>query len=51
MCDENSLYPRVETGYAYTEIMTKELVEKFYTQSFNQGNHLFQKLSITIEKI
>ena len=28
MWDENSIYPRVETGYAYTKDMNDELVEK-----------------------
>ena len=38
MWDGNSIYPRSETGYAYTEDMKKELVEKFNTQIFNQGS-------------
>ena len=36
MWDENSIYPRIETGYAYTRDMNDELVNKFNTQNFNQ---------------
>ena len=36
MCDENSGYPKLETGYAYTEDMKQELVEKFINQNFIQ---------------
>ena len=36
MSDEKSVYPRIETGYANTEDIHDELVEKFNTQSFNQ---------------
>ena len=38
MWDENSIYPRIETGYAYTRDMNNELVEKFNTGNFNQGS-------------
>ena len=38
MWDENSIYPRVETGYAYTNDMNIELVEKFNNQTFTQGS-------------
>ena len=37
MWDENSIYPRIETGYAYTENMNDELVEKFNSGNFNHG--------------
>ena len=36
--NENSIYPRIETGYAFTEDMNDELVEKFNTGKFNQGS-------------
>ena len=36
MRDENSIYPRIITGYAYTNDMNDELVEKFKTGNFNQ---------------
>ena len=38
MWDEKSIYPRIETGYAYTKDMNDELVEKFNTVNFNQGS-------------
>ena len=50
MWDENSIYPRIEKGYAYTRDMNNELVEKFYTGNFNQGSAIW-KLNITIQKI
>ena len=42
MWDENSIYPRKETGYAYTRDMNDELVNKFNTQNFNQGSALLK---------
>ena len=36
MWDENSIYPRINTGYAYTKNMNDELVEKFRTGNFNK---------------
>ena len=38
MWDENSIYPRIETGYAFTGDMKDELVEKFINGNFIQGN-------------
>ena len=38
--DENSVYPEIETGYAYTEAMNDEFVEKFNTRIFTQGSAL-----------
>ena len=38
MWDEKSIYPRIETGYAYTRDMINELVEKFNNQTFTQGS-------------
>ena len=38
MWDENSIYPRIETGYAFTRDMNDELVEKFNTGNFTQGS-------------
>ena len=42
MWDENSIYPRTETGYAYTRDMNDELVEKFNTGNFSQGSAIFE---------
>ena len=40
--DENSIYPRIETGYAFTPDMNDELVEKFDTGNFNQGSAILK---------
>ena len=42
MWDENSIYPRIETGYAFTRDMNDELVEKIYTGNFTQGSALLK---------
>ena len=34
MYDENSIYPKIETGYVFTEDMNDELVNEFNTQTF-----------------
>ena len=36
MSDPESIYPRVETGYAFTPDMNDDLVENFIIQTFNQ---------------
>ena len=42
MSDENSIYPRIETGYAFTRDMNDELVEKFNNQTFTQGSAILK---------
>ena len=42
MWDEKSIYPRIETGYAYTPDMNDELVNKFNTGNFNQGSAILR---------
>ena len=42
MWDEKSIYPRIETGYAYTRDMNDELVEKFNNGNFNQGSAILK---------
>ena len=42
MWDENSIYPRIETGYAFTRDMNNELVEKFNNQTFTQGSAILK---------
>ena len=42
MWDEKSIYPRIETGYAYTRDMNNEIVEKFNNQTFNQGSAILK---------
>ena len=36
MWDEKSIYPRIETGSAFTQDMNNELVEKINNQTFNK---------------
>ena len=50
MWDEKSIYPRIETGYAYKRDMNDELVEKFNTSNFNQGSAIL-KIKYYIPKI
>ena len=42
MWDEKSIYPRIETGYAYKKDMNDELVNKFNTGNFNQGSAILK---------
>ena len=37
MYDEKSIYPKIETGYAFTEDMNDELVKEFNNQTFNKS--------------
>ena len=42
MWDEKSIYPRIETGYAFTRDKNDELVKKFITGNFNQGSAILK---------
>ena len=42
MWDKNSIYPKIETGYAFTRDMNDELVEKFNNQTFTQGSAILK---------
>ena len=42
MWDEKSIYPRIETGYAFTRDMNDELIEKFNTSNFTQGSAILK---------
>ena len=42
MWDENSIYPRIETGYAFTRDMNDEFVEKFNTGNFTKGSAILK---------
>ena len=42
MWDKNSIYPRIETGFTFTEDMNDELVEKFNTCNFNRGSAILE---------
>ena len=42
MSDSKSIYPRIETGYAYTPDMNDEVVKKFKKQKFSQGSAILK---------
>ena len=41
--DESSIYPWIETGYAYTNGMNDEFVEKFNSGRFTKGSAISKK--------
>ena len=42
MSDPESIYPRIETGYPFTPDMNDDIVEKFNTQTSNQGSAILK---------
>ena len=42
MCGWKAIYPRFETGYAFTRDMNDELVEKFNTGIFTRGSAILK---------
>ena len=42
MWDKSSIYPKNETGYAFTSDMNDELVQKFNNQTFTQGSAILK---------
>ena len=40
--DPESIYPRIQTGYAYTKDMNDEFVEKFNSSNFTQGSAILK---------
>ena len=42
MWNKSSIYPKIETGYAFTSEMNDELVEKFINQTFTQGSAILK---------
>ena len=42
MWDPKSIYPKIETGYAFKREMNYELVEKFNNQTFTQGSAILK---------
>ena len=42
MWDEFSIFPKIETGYAFTPDMNNEIVEKFNNQTFTQGSAILK---------
>ena len=41
---ENSIYPKIKTGYAFEKHMNNELVEKFNNQTFTEGSSAILKI-------
>ena len=39
---EKSIFPRIETGYVFTEDMNDELMERFNIQTFTQGSAILK---------
>ena len=44
MWDNESIYPRIESGYHFTPDMNDEIVQKFNTQTFTQGSAILKVL-------
>ena len=42
MSDPESIYPRRETGYAFTPDMNEDLVNKFNNQTFTQWSAILK---------
>ena len=42
MWDEKSIYPKIETGYAFTPEMNNSLVEMFNNQTFTKGSAILK---------
>ena len=42
MWDKNSIYPKIETGYAFEKHMNNELVDKFNSPAFTQGSAILK---------
>ena len=42
MWDKISLYPKIETGYAFGKYMNDEIVEKFNNQVFTEGSAILK---------
>ena len=42
MWDKSSIYPKIETGYAFTQDLNDELAENFNDQTFTQGSGILK---------
>ena len=42
MWDPKSIYPKIESGYAFTKDMNDDLVEKFNNQTFTEGSAILK---------
>ena len=42
MWEPKSIFPKIETGYAYTKDMNDELVKKINEQTFTQGSAILK---------
>ena len=51
MWDGKSIYPRIETGYPFTPDMNDEIVQKFNTQTFNQGSAILKVLYYNLKDL
>ena len=51
MWEENNIYPRTETVYAFTRDMNDELVEKFNSGNFTQGSAILKIKCYNPEKL
>ena len=51
MSDPESIYLRIETGYAFTPDMTEDLVNKYNNQTFTQGSAILKIKSYNPKKI
>ena len=56
MSDEKSVYPRIETGYAFTPDMNNDLAENFNNQTFTRGsaflkNEYYNPINIIVQLI
>ena len=51
MSDEKSVYPRIETGYAYTKDMKDEIVKKINEGLFTQGSAILKIKSFNPKKL
>ena len=49
LSDAKSIYPRLETGYAFAKDMNYILVEKFNNQTFTQGSAVLKKSNIFLK--
>ena len=50
MSDEKSIYPRIETGYAFTPTMKDERVKKINEGNVTQGSANLKKILIQSKK-
>ena len=47
--DKKTIYPRIETEYAYTKVMTNDLINEFNFQTFLRGSVILRKWVIILK--